>query len=765
MRKFWKKYYRDILLLLAAFVFIVLIVASVVMMDEYSSELKDQAGVKGLLYATNTSSYLKESVEKIVYDTTLAAQILGGGSYDSEQAFASELRALGRQDRYTRALFGRFFHNGVEYTMGGSTYSTSQEAASVLQFAKEKRTACAGYVVDRQYNVNAVAFVAPIENCAYADVLVLYYPLDVVNEFVASIDEDYINSSVFTGLCAGDGELLSLIHREEGETVQQHANVYEFLRDMINDKTTVDEIQTIVNEGKTSAFNVKIGVEDYVVSVCSVGEAGASFSIIGLYRSTEIYSSGYSTINTLLTLLIVFFVIFIFFAIYAIINRRRTNRRILTLNDTDQRLNCATGIKYQRVAAGIIEQNRTSNFAVVVIDLKHYRYISDQLGRDVVTRILMYLKSIYSRGMQINETFGYMGSGRFVLLLHYRDADQLLKRLSLLSDLARSYSGKLPSSYHIEIYGGIYETRNNFTDDIAKMIDYALEAKDSGASEVNVGAFKFYNEELQNAHTQNEYIEVHMNSALQNKNFVVFYQPKYEIKGDRPDGSEALVRWYNPEQDQYMVPGIFLPLFEANGFIVKLDHYVYEEVCTYMEQAVELGQPLIPVSVNVSRATAAQADFLDYYISRKRAHRIADGFLTIEFTESFAYENYDALREMTVQLHKNGFKCSIDDFGSGYSSYNILKELPMDEIKLDQFFIHKGLSEERDAAILSSVINVAKALNMKVTQEGVETAEELELLRKLGCDVIQGYHYSKPLFLSDYVDFISRAIHSHYRFK
>ncbi|MBP5618569.1 MAG: EAL domain-containing protein, partial [Clostridia bacterium] len=511
--------------------------------------------------------------------------------------------------------------------------------------------------------------------------------------------------------------------------------------------------------------NVRIGADDYVVSVCSVGDVGASFSGIALYKSTEIYSTGYSTINTLLTLLIVFFMIFIFFALYAIINRRRTNKRILTLNDTDQRLNCDSGSKFQRVAAEIIDQNRSSNFAIVVVDLKHYRYMSDQLGRDVVTKILQYLKMIFSNGLQINETFGYSSGGRFVLLLHYRDADQLISRLSVMSDLARGYSGKLPSSYHIEIYGGIYETRNKFTDDIVKMIDYAMEAKDSGISALNVGAFRFYNEELQKAHIQNEYIEVHMNSALKNKNFVVFYQPKYNIQGDRPDGSEALVRWYNPEQDQYMVPGIFLPLFEANGFIVKLDHYVYEEVCSYMEQAVELGQPLIPVSVNVSRATAAQSDFLDYYISRKRAHRIADGFLTIEFTESFAYENYDALREMTVQLHKNGFKCSIDDFGSGYSSYNILKELPMDEIKLDQFFIHKGLSEERDAAILSSVINVAKALNMKVTQEGVETPDELELLKQLGCDVIQGYHYSKPLFLSDYVDFISRASHSHYRFK
>ena len=764
MSKFWSKYSKDIFLMIAALICIVLMAVSVVMLTEFSEGLQEQAGVKGLLYATDTSTYLEKIVDELIHDTQMGSQILADSGAESTDDFANRLRALGREDRYTRALFGRFFLGDTEYTMGGMVYSTAQEDPIVLELVKSKQTACAGYVVDHQYNVNAIAFVTPVENCAYADALVLYYPVDIITNAMNDVEEDYITHSEFTGLCTEEGQLLALLYRREGESVQLNSNAFEYLRDRINDKSTIDEIKSVMSAGKNAAFNVAIGSDDCVVSVCSVGVAGASFSIVGLYRNTEIYSSGYSIISTLLTLLFVFFTIFLLFAIYAIINRRRTNKRILTLNDTDQRLQCDSRIKFERDARTILDQNRSSNFAIAVVELKHYRYMSDQLGVDLVTQILMYLKMLFEKAMQLNESFGYMGSGRFVLLFHYREPDQLLQRLGMIANLARGYSGKLPASYNIDIYGGIYETKNGFTDEITKMVDYALEAKDSGNAALHAASFRFYNEELQQAHIQQEYIEVHMNSALENKNFIVFYQPKYNIKGDRPDGSEALVRWYNPEQDQYMVPGLFLPLFEANGFIVKLDKYVYEQVCTYMEQAVALGQPLIPVSVNVSRATAAQADFLDYYISRKKAHRIADGFLCIEFTESFAYENYDALREMTAKLHQNGFKCSIDDFGSGYSSYNILKELPMDEIKLDQFFIHRGLSEERDNAILSSVINVAKQLNMKVTQEGVETPEQLELLTKLGCDVIQGYHYAKPLFLSDYVDFISRASHSHYRF-
>ena len=118
------------------------------------------------------------------------------------------------------------------------------------------------------------------------------------------------------------------------------------------------------------------------------------------------------------------------------------------------------------------------------------------------------------------------------------------------------------------------------------------------------------------------------------------------------------------------------------------------------------------------------------------------------------------LREIVNTLHKNGFKCSIDDFGTGYSSYSILKELPMDEIKLDRFFIKPGISRERDDKLLISIINLSKQMNMKVTQEGVETMDQLEMLRKLGCHVIQGYHYSRPLRLSDYIEFIERKTHN-----
>ena len=245
-----------------------------------------------------------------------------------------------------------------------------------------------------------------------------------------------------------------------------------------------------------------------------------------------------------------------------------------------------------------------------------------------------------------------------------------------------------------------------------------------------------------------------MESALANSEFHLFYQPKYNLKSKTLDGSEVLIRWYDNKIEKYRVPNEFLPVFEENGFIVNLDHFVFYKACENIAERIKNKKVCYPVSVNISRVTAIQPNFTDYYIKIKKKFNIKDNFLTLEFTESFAYENYDYLSDTVKILHDNGFLCSVDDFETGYASYNILKTIPMDEIKLDKFFLQKGISTERDQTLLSSVIEMVKKLDMKVTQEGVETKGDLERLEALECDVIQGYLFAKPMKYVDYCEFI-----------
>lgn len=683
------------------------------------------------------------------------------GDVNSGAEYASNLRRLVAADDESR--FARYFKDGKEYTQSGMEYDTTLEDKGVLTLVEQRLRSCAGVVTDRERSVSVVAFVVPLDNCPYADAVAVFYAVGDVISFPEPLNPEITDSSRVTVVSSHEGEVLQILYQDEkdGLGLNLHNNIYEALKPLINDKSTIDQIKNNISVGTSDVYSVQISTVNHVVSISTLRENDtAAFAIIGVYRSDALHGTGYSTVRAILGVLIIFSMMLLIMVISGIITRRRAARRLRTIGETNEKLGVATRIKFERVTGEVLARNKATAFAVCAVDMRHFNYISDQLGEESITEVLLYLKMIFSRMIGMDETYAYAGNGRWLLLLHFREQKQLEDRLKATVALAASYNAKLPSGYHLNLYGGLYLTENHLVDETSKMVDLAISAEDALNFPCDFGTFRIYNEKIHESKALEDYIEVHMESALESHQFQVFYQPKYNLGKSLPDGCEALVRWYNPETDDYMQPGVFIPLFEANRFIIKLDHNVYEQVCEYIEEAVIRGQTLYPVSVNVSRITAAEPGFCEYYARIKKKHNIADGFLTIEFTESFAYEDYDRLRSIVNELHKSGFKCSIDDFGSGFSSYSILKELPMDEIKLDRFFIDRGIDETRDLKILSSVINIGRDLGMKVTQEGVETEDQLLLLKKLGCHVIQGFHYAKPMRLSDYIEFIARKSRS-----
>ncbi|MBR5922215.1 MAG: GGDEF domain-containing protein [Clostridia bacterium] len=750
---------NSILIIVMCLVSIVLVGSSVAMLTGYSKTLHNGAEVLGLVYSKQTSDDFTKVMNTYRTRSETFAENLMGMPMESVDELSLGIGRVNKEKQFKEIMFIRYFRDGKEYSLGDREFDMTREAKSVLVGSKTGETFCAGVVEDFNQSISAVAYCVPLKNCAYADCIVLYYP---TGPFFDSItpSEDSEKYSQLTTICSAEGEIVSIVYRNKnGEfEVQQHNNIYEILKVRINDKNTIDNMRNLVADGSSGSFSVKIAGEDNVVSVLGISEHGTSpFSVISVYKSTDVYSAAYSTVSTVLAELAIFFVMLIFAAVYFIISFRASERRIRNIKEYNEVIGCPTRIKFERVSADIIRQNAGSQFAVIVVDIRHFDYMTDQMGEEKMTEELRRMKDFYSRFLQVHETYGYAGNGRFILLLHYRDEQALAARLKALT----TYLGisKITSSGEritLSAYGGIYKTTGDRTTTVERMVERAISAANATSYPFDFDAFRVYNERLHSRNAMNEYIEVNMQSALDNHLFKVFYQPKFNLEGSRPDGCEALVRWYNPETDEYMQPGIFLPLFEQNRFIVKLDKYVYEQVCIYIANTVAEHRQLYPISVNVSRITASEPDFVSHYIAIKNKYNIADNFLTIEFTESFAFEDYERLRETVTTLHNNGFQCSIDDFGSGFSSYNILKELPMDEIKLDRFFILKGFSEDRDLKVLSSVIKLGRELNMKVTQEGVETKDQLMLLKKLGCNVIQGYYYSKPLVQGDYDDFLTR---------
>ena len=742
-------------LIIIAFICLLMISSSFAMLARYSGIIDDESKRIALSFVENSALELKNNIEAYKAKSLNLGVRFSNYSDDNIEAFRAELNRTARQEEFSDIRYLRYFKDGIEYDILGNEYDQRVESEVVLNLVEQNVLSCVGVVADRQTDLSACVFCVPIENNIYMDTLLVFYPVSPIVERVSELGEDDVKS-IFTIVCAKDGECVKILYNDESDLVQLHSNVFYELRNELNNKELIDSIKQNIDNGTNDVYLEDIQGVKHVIAVSTINEYdNTSFYVLGYYTSNAIYESGHYVINIVLGEFVVFFILLLVLLIIVFTQEIRFKVHPPTpANEISTELDCPTRMKFEKTAGAILDNHKGTTFAVCVLDINHYEYMLEQMGQDMIVAVLKHIKTVINKVLELDEAMGYLENGRFVLLLHYRDISTIKDRLGVITSVVRQYTNKSTFKYPFEIVGGIYTTDTSVTSIVGKMVDLAIDAEKTTQFTYDFGTFRIYNQTQYNSSVQNDYIELHMDSALVNHDFKVFYQAKYNIVENRVDGCEALVRWWNSEINEYMQPGVFLPLFEANRFIIKLDHYVFEQVCIYIKQQMENDMPMVPVSVNASRMTATEADFVSFYVGLKKKYNIADNFITIEFTESFAFEDYQMLRQIVTELHKNGFKCSIDDFGSGFSSYNILKELPMDEIKLDRFFIKNGYSNDRDMVILESVIKLGKDLHMKVTQEGVEHKEEVEMLRKLGCHVIQGYLYSKPLALTDYITFL-----------
>lgn len=245
--------------------------------------------------------------------------------------------------------------------------------------------------------------------------------------------------------------------------------------------------------------------------------------------------------------------------------------------------------------------------------------------------------------------------------------------------------------------------------------------------------------------------------ALKNSEFKVFFQPKVSVSQNRIVGAEALVRWIKPN-GAVVTPDSFVPFLEKNGYIVKIDFFVYEEVCKYLRRRIDEGQTVVPISVNVSRIHMLKNDFISHLIEIVNRYRIAPELIELELTESvFIANEEDAIRTLGL-LREKGFKVSIDDFGSGYSSLSLLKRMPVDVLKIDKGFFSGDHMQEKESILLSSVIDMADKMDIDIICEGVETEEQVDFLKHSKCDTAQGFFYAKPVPIADFEDLLENGI-------
>ena len=270
-------------------------------------------------------------------------------------------------------------------------------------------------------------------------------------------------------------------------------------------------------------------------------------------------------------------------------------------------------------------------------------------------------------------------------------------------------------------------------------------------------SFSIYDSVLHDKELHSERLISDMDRALEEKQFIVVYQPKYDIRGDKPilSSAEALVRWKHPDLDM-IGPGEFISLFENNGLIQKLDRYVWSETAANIRSWKECFGHSVPVSVNVSRVDIFNPLLSEILTGIMRTAGLENGELLLEITESAYTDNSERIIDTVSSLRQMGFRIEMDDFGCGYSSLNMLTSLPIDALKLDMKFIHNICVSPKDLRLVEIMIEIARLLEVPVIAEGVETAEQMELLKNAGCDIIQGYYFSRPLPPEDFAKLMEK---------
>ncbi len=744
----------DIAFVLLILVSLAAMVNIIVLTSQYYTGSSEQAVRAAEVYSLDAQEKFVGKIDAIREKTESVALVAGTmGSVTELRTYLSDFRS----SQGGKISMTRYYKGNEEFDEWGDVVEESYK--DVVTLREKGVTATYGMIVDGEQGSNWVACYTPVKDSEVLDGLALYYDREEVLSFASDLDKNKAEYAELSAVCCKNlsdgGLILSVLHAADG-SVKINDSVFDFLNDLSNDPTSADVVKAALEEGKDETVSMRLGDDRCVVTIGYAGETDTGLYVVGVYRESRVYADGFTLIETSIVTMVVLLLVIVVFSVYYFISRRRIFQKIEEIDTVDQVLQCPTLLKFERDAQEIISAHRGTAFAVVVAHLQHFNYLQERFGEGATVNILRHVRSIIARAMMAGEVYGYIDDGEFALLLHYGEEAALENRLISLFDAARRHylGDDLPEDYDMKMLFGVYKAGKGNVLPVEKMVEKAMEVSDMPSRTDINRICNFYDETVRSNYMIKAEIENRMEAALESGEFRVFYQPKYNLDHDRIDGAEVLVRWYNAETKSYRSPAEFLPVFEENGFISKLDRHIYYTACENMARWVAEGKKVYPISVNISRVTAIQSDFLSYYIKVKNYFNIADGFITLEFTASFAYENYEYLASVANQLRKAGFLCSIDDFGTGYSTYNVLKLLNMDEIKFDKFFLDKGISEKTDRVIIKSVIDMGKTLGLKTTQEGVETLEELMMLREMGCRIIQGYFFAKPMSSGDYNVFI-----------
>lgn len=435
---------------------------------------------------------------------------------------------------------------------------------------------------------------------------------------------------------------------------------------------------------------------------------------------------------------------FILLILYTYVSSVRSQKKIKKLAFYDPVTGGISKLMFDMEAEKAIRSAPPGTYRFLALNIQKFKLINDNFGQEAGDQVLRHVYDTISSLLDEDELITRASADDFYILKKAGTKEEQKEAFRLYSERINDYNLDLGRKYFITVSLGIV-----LVDDpqisLVQLRDRAnIARKNAKHSYGELFSYVFYSDMERLQLLKEKEIENRMEDALRNDEFIVYLQPKIELEHNQVKGAEALVRWKSKD-GALMMPDEFIPYFEKNGFIVKLDLYVFEKTCSLIRDWIDSGVEPVPVSVNMSRAHLLEPGFLGQYKEISQRYGVPRKLLEIELTESLVFENLDILMEVISKIHEAGFLCALDDFGSGYSSLSMLTDIHVDSLKMDKAFWRSGREDKRSYDVIAMVVELGRRLSMTTVSEGVETIPQLEFLRKIQCDLAQGYVFSKPV--------------------
>lgn len=720
------------LLLLAVLVVLTLITVPVCVMtvqrgkdiaseetDRYLAELAKQATYK-----------VNQRVEFNLELLNLLGRELTGSSADRDASISSFV-ANG-----PFAWIGTVSVNGILAVEGQEARDVSD--LEVVQRALAGESSVSDTVLSVFSTEKGALYAAPIGNGPEA--VVGWIPPERMQLLLGTDSADGMG---FAHVVAANGDFV--LKSKNANSFLQGDNVLNALETQVTfEDGSVSDLRDGMAEGKSGHVRFSLNGDVREMSYVPLDKGG--WYLLSVVPPSA-YSSTLSEFTTFSVAGMAFFGVLVAFAAFGALViwlSGRNKREIEKIAYVDPVTGGHTAVRFDQLLTEKMEER--APFTFVSLDIKDFKLVNDFFGKEKGDRVLEHVYNSLAKELAEGEFAARVSSDVFNVVLDGTDEDRTEAWLDRMASKVNEFkTGDTP--YVLTLSCGAYVVDGSSAD-IVTIRDRANTArKNASRSVATLRSLSYYSDSDFERMLHEKELENRMDDALANGEFVAYLQPKVNLATGHTVGAEALVRWRSKDLG-IVPPDDFIPFFERNGFVVKVDLCVFEQACRLVRSWIDDGMEPLPISVNLSPVHLQVPRFLDAFEEIRASYDVPPELLELELTERVAFENIELLGRVVNEIHERGFLCSMDDFGSGYSSLNVLKDIPVDVLKIDRAFFSKD--DERAHSVVESVIGLAKKLDMGTVAEGIETIPQAQALRAMQCDAAQGYVYSPPVSIEEF---------------